>query len=101
MRNIKETATCRYSIEVCVEALCDLKSFYDNGFIEDKADNKNEPMQTSPSRGDLDGRQPSFHPASATEGCVFHGLLWDRLISRDADALRWVAAVKPVTGLSQ
>ena len=102
VRNIEETATCRYLIDVCVAALCDLKSFYDNGFIEIKADNKKSSrQQTSLSRSDVDGRQPSFHPAPAAEGCVFHGLLWDRLISRDADALRWVAAVKPVTGLSQ
>jgi len=100
VRNIEETATCRYLIEVCVAALCDLKSFYDNGFIEVKANNKQSSRQQT-TLSDSSGRQSSLHPASTTEECVFHGLLWDRLVSRDVDALRWVAAVKPVTGLSQ
>ena len=33
VKNIGETATCRYLIDICVAALCELETFYDNGFI--------------------------------------------------------------------
>eukprot|EP00505_MAST-04D_sp_SCG-Rhode-Island_P000186 Stramenopile-MAST_4_protein_186 len=95
VRDIKETATCRYLLHVCVPSLCKLKTFkaggiggQSNGVATEALDKTNKPSQQN---ADVQTKAP----------CSFFGLLWDKLVSRDSEALRWIAAVKPVTGISQ
>lgn len=99
VKNIEETATCRYLIDICVDALCELEAFYDNG-----TDNQNaETTTVAAASGSSTSRRQAMaaNKEILTSDCSFHGLIWDNLVARDADALRWVAAVKPVTGVSQ
>ena len=97
VRGIKETAVCRYLIDVCVPSLCDLPSFKSGGLKDGDQGKKADPA------GGAGATKPSGGGAIAQPQapCSFFGLLWNKLVSRESDAMRWVAAVKPVTGISQ
>ena len=102
VKNIGETATCRYLIDICVAALCELETFYDNGFFGiNEQDTQTTTVGAGSGSGSSSRQQVAANKKTLTADCSFHGLIWDNLVARDSDALRWVAAVKPVTGVSQ